>query len=399
MRISILAATLLFRNGLAVDDLEPSAAQRYRLDFSETLENSANEQGRNYARGEQIAASDYKENETPPEYNPTITGGGPEPTDNPCPPDQRKCGAKWARRDVTENASQVEQNAGMKDCHGECVKAGAKFCPKGMEDCYGECVKAGAKCCPKGMEDCYGECVKVGAKCCPKGMEDCHGECIRIEDKCCKNGPCPKETCQPGLQWAFYQGRRVDTTQPGGVPYNKIPSSSWYTSFDIQTFLQGQTPFIKGTTKIFGLDQGDPSYRNSRTVYGSEVPTREYSVILHIGYFHPKKAGKYTFTPLYVDEAVLAWFGDKAKYGFTNTNMEVHGNWNAPSTPFTYTVQRAGDYIPFRLMWANAQGGNGFSFLVNDPDGVQVVSREKPLIDDQFVFGCGAESRAPPFNF
>ncbi|KAM4063646.1 GLEYA motif domain-containing protein [Hirsutella rhossiliensis] len=171
------------------------------------------------------------------------------------------------------------------------------------------------------------------------------------------------------------------------VPFNP-KSTSWYTTFNVNVFLQGQTPAITGTTRSFGLIKSDSRCNNPAIVYGHNVGSREYSVVQHVGYFHPSKKGTYTFNPYETDEAVYIWLGEKAKSGFTKNNVDIARNWGQTLTaPLQYYVKNAGDYIPFRMLWVNAEGCSGFSLIVNDPEGYQIVSREKELSDKQFIVG------------
>lgn len=122
----------------------------------------------------------------------------------------------------------------------------------------------------------------------------------------------------------------------------------------------------------------------------------------HTGYFHPNKVGTYTFNLPgdQLDDVVYTWIGDPARSGYNNGNAYYIADYYAPtSRSFTYDVQNAGDYIPFRLSWVNAQQGGGFGFSVEDPDGNVILSDSTPTTDGQFVNGCANSVDAPPFDF
>ncbi|XP_044717753.1 GLEYA domain-containing protein [Hirsutella rhossiliensis] len=170
----------------------------------------------------------------------------------------------------------------------------------------------------------------------------------------------------------------MTTTTPGGVPYNDGNPNC-------------------GTTKKFGIVKSDSTCTNPSIIYDKNVPSLENIVLQHIAYFHPSKKGTYTFNVLEADDAAYIWFGKFAKDGFNSHNADITKFYGQPQrTPLTYQVEKAGAYIPFRLLYVNAQTCAAFSMTVKDPDGNEVVLTEK---NKQFVFGCSKDSKAPPFDF
>jgi hypothetical protein len=138
-------------------------------------------------------------------------------------------------------------------------------------------------------------------------------------------------------------------------------------------------------------------------IYGQETASDvSNSILQHVGYFHPTKAGTYSFEPNSADEVVYLWFGDNAKSGFSETNanlVAVANDDGLGQGTYEYNVQESdvGGYVPFRLLWINTQTCGQFSMIVNDPDGVQIVSRGLESTDE-FGYDCGADTVAPPFE-
>ncbi|RSL48861.1 hypothetical protein CEP54_012698 [Fusarium duplospermum] len=184
--------------------------------------------------------------------------------------------------------------------------------------------------------------------------------------------------CTPGLQWAFYNFEQGTdgTTEPGRIPYHPTERTTTWSeqTFQIGTSLSGQSPGLTGTTTTVGI----PSQNEAFTVYGTDTGTDAmYNIVQHIGYFHPNRAGTYTFNlpDRELDDVVYTWLGDSARSGYNNGNAYYIADYYAPTArSFTYDVQNAGDYIPFRLSWVNAQDGGGFGFSVTDPDGNVILS-------------------------
>ncbi|KAJ4185330.1 hypothetical protein NW767_012976 [Fusarium falciforme] len=209
--------------------------------------------------------------------------------------------------------------------------------------------------------------------------------------------------CTPGLEWAFYNFEQAPDgeTNPGQIPYHPTEQTTTWSqqTFQIGTSFSGQSPGSRGTTTTVGIPSQDQTF----AVYGTDTGTNaQYNIVQHIGYFHPSKVGTYTFNLPgdQLDDVVYTWIGDPARSGYNNGNAYYIADYYAPtSRSFTYDVQNAGDYIPFRLSWVNAQQGGGFGFSVEDPDGNVILSDSTPTTDGQFVNGCADSVDAPPFDF
>ncbi|KAJ3468027.1 hypothetical protein MRS44_002092 [Fusarium solani] len=209
--------------------------------------------------------------------------------------------------------------------------------------------------------------------------------------------------CTPGLEWAFYNFEQAPDgeTNPGHIPYHPTEQTTTWSqqTFQIGTSLSGQSPGSRGTATTVGIPSQDQTF----TVYGTDTGTNaQYNIVQHIGYFHPNKVGTYTFNLPgdQLDDVVYTWIGDPARSGYNNGNAYYIADYYAPtSRSFTFDVQNAGDYIPFRLSWVNAQQGGGFGFSVEDPDGNVILSDSTPTTDGQFVNGCADSVDAPPFDF
>ncbi|CAM1512001.1 Fc.00g095140.m01.CDS01 [Cosmosporella sp. VM-42] len=117
--------------------------------------------------------------------------------------------------------------------------------------------------------------------------------------------------------------------------------------FQVGTSLDGQSPVKTGQTTTLGLES---QCSKLLTAHGTDTGADS------------------DFTASNLDDATYVWFGDKAKTGFNNDNADVIADCYAPTSDnYKYTVQNAGDYIPFRLVCVNAQQCGAFGIETKDP--------------------------------
>jgi hypothetical protein len=136
-------------------------------------------------------------------------------------------------------------------------------------------------------------------------------------------------------------------------------------------------------------------------LYGKPAgPDVSYSIYDHVGYFHPRSEGSYTFVGSNLDEDAFIWFGDKAasKTEYTNANAENIYTYYGSDSERTYTLQitsdQVGTYIPIRILFVNSATCGRWTFDINGPNGV-VMS--KTASNGEIVRGCDAEPNSPPF--
>ncbi|ODA79184.1 hypothetical protein RJ55_04776 [Drechmeria coniospora] len=232
----------------------------------------------------------------------------------------------------------------------------------------------------------------------------------------------PSETdlenrCTPGLRWAYFKCSQ----SPGGyigkrqMPYNNDYDihGSWINSFDPKAILSGESPDRTGSTPSIGFaSPGQP------VIYGQNIGQLAFSIVQHVGYFHPAMTGTYTFTfNLCIDDGALLWIGKNAKKNWNRSNANMASgyiNWktqpNKANVPSSFTFDAVkGSFVPIRIVYGNAQGGALFSFSIKDPTGKLIASTYSnpsaniehvlPIQNRQLVFGCPSDSRAKPFAF
>ncbi|KAF7514591.1 hypothetical protein G7054_g15176 [Neopestalotiopsis clavispora] len=180
-----------------------------------------------------------------------------------------------------------------------------------------------------------------------------------IVDEAC---PTPAFCGNAGVEWAQYHNDQG---------YNWSPS---YSQFDPAVY-KTTTPNATGTTSRINVDSifANTGDTFPVPVYDIEVPV-ELFVLNHRGYFYAPTAGVYTFYMPQVDDAGFVWHGDKAYSGWDRTNADISFIVSLPvdqqKTSFSVRLA-AGQYLPIRIVFAQAQGGVRLQLQVIGPDGNQ----------------------------
>jgi hypothetical protein len=183
-----------------------------------------------------------------------------------------------------------------------------------------------------------------------------------IVDEAC---PTPAFCGNAGVEWAQYHNDQG---------YNWSPS---YSQFDPAVY-KTTTPNATGTTSRINVDSifANTGDTFPVPVYDIEVPV-ELFVLNHRGYFYAPTAGVYTFYMPQVDDAGFVWHGDKAYSGWDRTNADISFIVSLPvdqqKTSFSILLA-AGQYLPIRVVFAQAQGGVRLQLQVIGPDGNQYVN-------------------------
>lgn len=210
--------------------------------------------------------------------------------------------------------------------------------------------------------------------------------------------------CTPMIPWAYYEFAQAPTqnaTTPGHVPFHELDAAgnTWANDFFLpEVALSGQSPTGTGKTDTITLPNNCAG--NKPVIYGQTEPGNStYFVVQHLAYFHPAKTGTYTFTTPQVDDALYLWLGPNAVSGYTAANANNIWQSEGPYTAdYTYTAT-AGDYIPMRLLFVQAQDCGFFNFYARDPDQGTVVAGQQNIQNNQLLWDCTGSNVAPPFNF
>jgi hypothetical protein len=83
----------------------------------------------------------------------------------------------------------------------------------------------------------------------------------------------------------------------------------------------------------------------------------------------------FTFNFDVPDDAVWMWLGPNAYSGWTRANADVFvgaAYYGATAQSFSTTLVE-GEYVPLRILFAQAQGGMSFYFSITAPDGTVVL--------------------------
>ena len=184
-----------------------------------------------------------------------------------------------------------------------------------------------------------------------------------------------------GLQWALYpnnQGNNWDSA---------------YRVFD-PTIYASQQPTQKNITSQIGSFYWSGG---SETIYDSQPFEVADFTLDHRGYILAPQSGIYNFRFVNtIDDIGLIWLGPAAYSGWNRGNAAAVLAYQTTGSMAATWMANAGDYIPFRVMYANAQGVAVLNFSVNAPDGTILIDGGTRLTDNVIQFSCD-QTTAPPF--
>ncbi|CAD0093002.1 unnamed protein product [Aureobasidium mustum] len=155
------------------------------------------------------------------------------------------------------------------------------------------------------------------------------------------------------------------------------------------------TPEYQATASVCGglyaNDVGEISIYGSTQTFESD-----YFTLNHVGYIFAQSSGTYTFTLTQPDDIALLWLGSKAYSGWTRANADATAVIvGRPSASATVDLVQ-GQYLPFRVVFGQAQGAVSFYLTLTAPDGTVILNSDTP--DSPFLvqFSCDGTS-APAF--
>lgn len=134
------------------------------------------------------------------------------------------------------------------------------------------------------------------------------------------------------------------------------------------------------------------------SIYGSsETFQSDYFTLNHVGYLYAEVSGSYTFTFSNVDDIALLWFGSTAYSGWTrdNADMIATDDENDAGATMTYTLTEE-EYLPFRIVFGQAQGPVDFYFTVAAPDGTIILDSDTENSPYLVQYSCDGTT-APAF--
>jgi len=179
----------------------------------------------------------------------------------------------------------------------------------------------------------------------------------------------PEATIAPscnngGIQYAIYNN-----------PFSVDNNNRSYPAFDPSYFQRAAAETAGLSTTLSYLAAGIKG--ETVCAYGSitTVPASKF-VIDHKAYLYGAEAGTYTFTSYNADDYTGLWTGSFATRDYTRQNeVFEHLYYNGHQSVKSYTVTlRQGQYMPFRLMYANGGGAAVLNYTITAPSGRVVVS-------------------------
>ncbi|KAK6197289.1 hypothetical protein LQW54_010751 [Pestalotiopsis sp. IQ-011] len=189
-----------------------------------------------------------------------------------------------------------------------------------------------------------------------------------------------------GLEWAQYHNDQG---------YNWDPN---YRTFDPAHFKTIEPNATGQTSKVYVPD----TFANTGdafpvSVYDIKVPV-ELFVLNHRGYFYAPQKGTYNFSVPRIDDAAFVWLGAHAYEGWTRDNADISFICSFPreqQTTSASVVLEQGEYLPLRILFAQAQGGVSLQFQVTGPGDVQYLNS---VTESPFVVGKSCDGTAPAYE-
>ena len=195
-----------------------------------------------------------------------------------------------------------------------------------------------------------------------------------------------------GMQWAYWN----NTQGANGANDNGVTDG--YTIFD-PTVYKNQDPWYNATTPgSGGINNPSTNVAIPISIYGVPGFVADYFALGQKGYIYAEQTGNYNFTIAGVDDWLGIWLGPNAQSGWTkqNTNFQVGYVSSAGKGSFTYAATK-GQYIPFRMVFGQAQGAAVFNVSLTAPNGALVAGPTTSYTSDVVQFGCGNDINQAPY--
>ncbi|CAO1633477.1 unnamed protein product [Sympodiomycopsis kandeliae] len=170
---------------------------------------------------------------------------------------------------------------------------------------------------------------------------------------------CQSSGAAQGVAWSYIPKSDAETYQCGTNGGDVPAPGSASTANGLTT---------NGHLSATGNQFNDPSFNP----YDGPTSVSTHNFVLtNKFYFKAPQTGKYTFTVSAADDVVRAWFGNKAKSGWTAANSDLLATCASAqqSTQSFQLTLNAGSYTPARVAWLQGNGPYGFDFVVTDASG------------------------------
>ena len=145
-------------------------------------------------------------------------------------------------------------------------------------------------------------------------------------------------------------------------------------------------------------------YSGNTTIYGNTTsfPCQQFSVN-HRGYFYVYQTGLWTINITNVDDAAILWTGNIAQANWTKPNADISlwSDQNSGSGKGSGSRQYSwtqGQYVPIRIVYANANNDATYFVRIIDPDGNTAVDTLSGASSYVVQYSCDGTS-APPYAY
>jgi hypothetical protein len=198
-----------------------------------------------------------------------------------------------------------------------------------------------------------------------------------------------------GMDWAYWNNTQGSNGQ------TSAGTTDGYAQFD-PTVYKNIDPYFNDTTgSAGGINNPSTNAAILISIYGDPNFNATYFTLAQKGYLYLEQAGNITFNIGGVDDWLGVWLGPNAYSGWTKQNANfVVGYVSGPGTgTFKYNVQQANTYVPFRMVFGQAQGAAVFNVTITNPDGTSIASPTSGYGKDIIQYGCGNDYQlAPAFS-
>jgi hypothetical protein len=167
-------------------------------------------------------------------------------------------------------------------------------------------------------------------------------------------------------------------------------------------YFNGDAPTYSNVD-VVGLREARPVYIGRNPDYigyylpypGAPQFNLEYMAINHEAWLNAVIPGDYTIFLPNSDDITFVWVGSDAYSGWTRENADAElGVFAGVSRTVTVTLA-AGDHLPIRVLWVNAQGGYFFEVTIRNPNGDIIASAD--VMNSDYIVQDTCEPFAPDF--
>lgn len=198
--------------------------------------------------------------------------------------------------------------------------------------------------------------------------------------------PTPDLSCDNhGIEYAIFSNPYTRGLQRFDPTYSEFSAVAFQTA----------APQATGVTNYLGLPFVGRGTQAS--IYGNPPQSLELTAINHRTYLFAKISGQFTFDFTLSDDISLLWVGSNVygpRYTRANANLEQLYNGGIAidqQTTYTYNVTLTqGQYVPIRVLYANAEYDADFTFNIYAPDGELVTNSSTAFTFSPYVvrFSC-----------